>query len=216
MATLTDYGFIENTIYETIVSTYNPDGSPNAAPMGATVQTPQTLTLTIYNNSRTHRNLTAQKAAAINLTGNIEHFYKTTFKEANPNGQLPNDWFQKIAMVAAPKLRSANATIVVTVIGMLPVDNGKTKFVCRVEHLEGDVLYPQAYCRAFGLTLEAIIHATRVKQFGKDASQQTRIDKLLVLIQNSDGLVRRVAPNSVYSIVMADLMKRLDSWRLGQ
>jgi hypothetical protein len=33
------------------------------------------------------------------------------------------------------------------------------------------------------------------------------------LIDNCNDVVNRVAPNSVYSLVMADLMKRIDSWR---
>ncbi len=62
-------------------------------------------------------------------------------------------------------------------------------------------------------TLEAIIHATRVKAFLNDEGEQKQVSKLLKLIDNCNDVVNRVAPNSSYSIVMADLMKRIDSWR---
>ena len=100
---------------ETIVSTYNPDGTPNAAPMGITMQDQQTLSLNIFNSSSTCRNLKANKCAVINLTSNIEVFYKTTFKEANPDGKLPQEWFEKSEVVNAPKLRLADATVEVSV-----------------------------------------------------------------------------------------------------
>ena len=62
-------------------------------------------------------------------------------------------------------------------------------------------------------TLEAIIHATRVKAFVNDEKKQKQVSKLLEMIDNCDDVVNRVAPNSSYSLVMADLMKRIDSWR---
>ncbi len=63
------------------------------------------------------------------------------------------------------------------------------------------------------LTLEAIIHATRVKAFGNDEKEQAQVNKLLEMIGNCNDVVNRVAPDSPYSNVMADLMKRIDSWR---
>jgi hypothetical protein len=72
---------------------------------------------------------------------------------------------------------------------------------------------PQVYCRAKALTLEAIIHATRVKAFVNNEKQQKNIHKLLATIENSRDIINRVAPNSMYSAIMADLMQRIDSWR---
>ena len=43
MAKLTDLGFSKGIIFETIVSTYNLDGSPNAAPMGVNHARPTNL-----------------------------------------------------------------------------------------------------------------------------------------------------------------------------
>ena len=63
------------------------------------------------------------------------------------------------------------------------------------------------------MTLEAIIHATRVKAFVNDDKQEKNVNALLELIENNNDLVNRVAPNSMYATIMADLMKRIDSWR---
>jgi hypothetical protein len=213
MAKLTDLGFSKGPIFETIISTYNKDGSPNAAPMGATMQNPQTITLNIFNSSQTSYNLKTTKCAVINLTSNIEIFYKTAFKEANRNEQLPQEWFEKEEMVNAPKLRLAEATIDVTVAGTVPSGAEKTNFSLKIEQINAAEMCPQVYCRAMSATLEAIIHATRVKVFVNDPKKKEQVSQLLETIKNCNDVVNRTAPNSQYAWVMADLNKRIDSWR---
>ncbi len=77
-------------------------------------------------------------------------------------------------------------------------------------------MYPQAQCRAATLTLEAIIHATRVKAYVNIKPEQAKVDKLLETINIYTEVVDRVAPNSIYKLVMADLQKRISSWRNNQ
>ncbi len=213
MTQLTDLGFLKDEIFETILSTYNPDGTPDAAPMGATMQDKQTISLNLYNSSQTSRNLKANKCAVINLTNNIEVFYKTTFKEANPNGTLPQEWFEKQEVGNAPRLRSADSTVAIAVIEMEPVGAEKTKFLCKVIEINASKIYPRVYCRAMPATLEAILNATRLKLFINQGTKQKDIAKLLDMIENSNNVVHRTAPNSAYSIVMTDLMERIDRWR---
>lgn len=213
MVRLTDLGFVKGVIFETIVSTYNKDGTPNAAPMGATMQDPQTISLNAYNSSSTSSNLKTNKCGVINLTSNIVFFYKTTFKEANPDGTLPQEWFEKAEVINAPKLRSADATVAVSVVDTIAVGPEKTKFSCKIERINAAEMSPQVYCRAKSATLEAIIHATRVKAFINEKTKQKDVRKLLEMIENSSDIVNRTAPNSMYSGVISDLMKNIDSWR---
>jgi hypothetical protein len=213
MAKLTALGFSKGVIFETIVSTYNLNGTPNAAPMGVVMIDPKTISLNMFNSSQTSRNLKANRCAVINLTSNIEVFYKTAFKEVNPNGKLPQEWFEKAEVVNAPKLRLAGATIDVTLFNMEPVGAEKTKFSCTIEQLNAVKICPHVYCRAMPLTLEAIIHATRVKAFVNDEQQKKNVSNLLKIIANCNNIVNHTSPNSTYSSVMADLMKRIDSWR---
>jgi uncharacterized protein len=213
MTKLTDLGFLKGTIFEAIVSTYNEDGSPNAAPMGTIMENHNIISLNIFNSSQTNRNLKANKCAVINFTNDVEFFYKTAFKEANPNGKLPQEWFEKAETVNAPKLQSANLAIDISVGAMEPIGAEKTTFLCDIARINIDKMYPQIYCRAMAMTLEAIIHATRVKVFIKDEKQQKNVNALLELIENNNNVVSRVAPNSRYATIMADLTKRIDSWR---
>jgi uncharacterized protein len=212
MVKLTDLGFSKGVVFEVIVTTNNENGTPNAAPMGAVMKNPQNLSLNLYNSSLTCYNLKANKCAVINLTDDIEAFYKTAFKEANPNGKLPQDWFKKADTINAPRLRLADANIDVTVTLIEPIGVEKSEFSCNIERINASKIFPKVYSRARSATLEAIIHATRIKVMFKDEEKKTQIIQLLGSIEHCNNIVKRTAPSSVYSAVMADLMKRIDSW----
>lgn len=211
VARLSDLGFSRNIIVETIVTTTNYDGYPNAAPMGATLDNDH-LILNIYNTSTTCRNLKTEKCAAINITNNIEVFYKTTFKETNSEGKLPQDWFLRSKIIHAPRLKFADAVIEVSVIKQQTFGE-KTQFTCQIELVDANKVNPQIYCRAFGACIEAFIHATRVKHFITDQNKERQVSDLLVLIENSNNVVKRVTHNSIYSAIMSDLLEQIDSWR---
>ena len=210
---LTDLGFCKGIIAEVILSTYSDKKQPNAAPMGVAMQDEQHLTVDLFNSSQTYRNIKANRCAVINLTADIWVFYKCAFKEANPLGKLPAEWFQKARSVNAPRLRAADASIEVSVEELVELTADKTRAVFKVESIKASQQYPQVFSRAMSQTIEAIIHATRVKALANTEGQQRHIDKLLEKISYCHEVVWRVAPNSPYSLVMDDLVRRLDGWR---
>jgi len=214
MVKLADLGFCKGEIYETIITTFNQDQTPNAAPMGITIQNQQQINLKIFNTSQTLKNLTNTKAATINLTSNIDIFYKTAIKEANPNGKLPQEWFTKAKTINAPKLANADATIETTLANTTPLDTQKTQATCNIKQINTQKTYPQTYCRAKPAVIEAIIHATRIKALNSNPQEQQHITKLLQLIENCQDTVNRSAPNTHYAEIMTDLQKRITSWRV--
>ena len=165
MTKMAGLGFSKGVIVETVVSTYGSDGQPNAAPMGATMEQVQRLVFRIYTSSLTYKNLQAKRCAVVNLTSDPEVFYRTAFKEANPQGRVPTGWFEKAETVEAPRLRAADAHIEVTVVDTANLDAEKAEVTCEVKLVHASTVLPQAYCRASFAVIEAIIHATRVKHF---------------------------------------------------
>ena len=215
MTELADLGFGKGVIVETVVSTYGRDGEPNAAPMGATMEQAQRVIFRIYKSSSTYSNLQTKRCAVVNLTSNTEVFYRTAFKEANPEGKIPARWFEKAATVAAPRLRAANAHVEVTVVDVANLDGEKAGITCEAKLVHAATVLPQAYCRASFAAIEAIIHATRVNHFlmhGDREKQKQAVD-LMEKIRDCQDVVNHVAPNSRYSEIMADLTRRIDSWR---
>jgi len=211
---LADLGFSKGIITETIVSTYNVDDQPNAAPMGVTMENAQHVAIRPYTSTLTYMNLQLKKCAVINVTANPELYYRTAFKETNPKGKMPQEWFEKAETVDAPKLRMADAHIEVSVTDISAFDAERATALCQVKLVKAPKMLPKVYCRASSATIEAVIHATRVKVLvNNDKNEQKNVSKLLEMIKNCNDIVNRVAPNSRYSEIMTDLTKRIDSWR---
>jgi hypothetical protein len=214
MAKLADLGFSKGIITETIVSTYNVNGQPNAAPMGVTLEKTQYIAIRPYTSTLTYKNLQLKRCAVINVTANPELYYRTAFKEANPKGKMPYEWFEKAESVDAPKLRMAEAHIEVSVADISSFDAERAKALCQVKLIKAPKVLPKVYCRASSATIEAVIHATRVKVLISDKNERKYVHRLLEMIKSCNDVVNRVAPNSRYSEIMADLAKKVDSWRV--
>jgi hypothetical protein len=214
MANLDDLGFLKDTIGETIVSTYSADGQPTAAPMGVVIESNEQLRIRPYISSLTYKNLQTKRCAVVNVTSNPELFYLTAFKEANPDGKLPPDLFEKAETVDAPRLRTADATVEVLVDEAGSFSTERAEFLCNVQLVKASKKLPKVYCRAQFATIEAIIHATRIKPFLRGNKQeQERAFRLLELVEICQDVVNRTAPKSRYSEIMAELTRRINLWR---
>ncbi len=214
MTSLDDLGFHKGSIGETIVSTYSVDGQPNAAPMGTVMESNEQVIIRPFMSSSTYKNIQTKKCAVLNVTSNPELFYLTAFKEANPDGKLSSDLFEKAETVDAPRLLAADATIEVSVAETRSFSAERAEFLCNVQLVNASKKLPKVHCRAQFATIEAIIHATRIKPFLMgDKQEQKRAFRLIELVEICQDVVDRTAPNSRYSEIMADLTRRIDVWR---
>ncbi len=215
MNNLASLGFLKNAIVETIVSTYNANGQPTAAPMGVKTGDMKHIVIRPYTSTLTYKNLQSKRCAVINVTSNPELYYRTAFKEANPEGKIPPEWFEKAETVDAPRLRMADAFVEVSVAYIKSSRAERAEVLCDVKLVKAPSLLPKAYCRATFATIEAIIHATRVKLFlAGDRQKQEQAHRLIELIQHYNAVVNRVAPKSRHSTIMADLTQRINSWKV--
>jgi len=215
MHSLASLGFLKDAIVETIVSTYNASGQPNAAPMGVKTMDVNHVVIRPYTATLTYRNLQSKRCAVINVTSNPELYYRTAFKEANFEAEITHEWFENAETVDAPRLRLADAFVEVSVVHVKSLTADRAEVLCDVQFVKASNLLPKAYCRATFATIEAIIHATRVKLFlAGDKSQQEQAHKLMELIEHYNAIVNRVAPESRYSRIMADLVQKINSWKV--
>jgi len=199
---------------ETIVSTCNINGEPDAAPMGITIKTERTVEVKPYVSTITYQNLAATKCAVINLTMDPELFYITAFKEAIPEGKLPTMIFGKAKSVVAPRLLTADSHIEVEVQSVKTLENEKAEVQCGVKLIKASRKYPQAYCRAKSATIEGIIHATRLKVFLKQGEEKKeQVLDLLERFRICCDIVNHVGPSSRYSNLMSDLARKIEEWR---
>jgi len=213
MVKLAELGFLENVITEAIVTTHNMNGQPNAAPMGVIMTDARTLVTRPYTSTQTAKNLRSKKCAVINLTSNPELFYRTAFKEVNPNGRLPVEWFRPAEKVDSARLQVADAFIEVTVKDITDFETERINALCQVELIKASKVPPKVYCRALHAVIESIVHATRVKALIADEHEREHVQGLLKKFDEYRCLVERVAPNSLYSKIMDDLSERIILWR---
>jgi hypothetical protein len=215
MVKLSDLGFSKGVIVETVLSTYNGNGEPSAAPMGVIMKNQRCVLIRIYNSSLTYQNLLSKKSAVVNVTSDVEFFFKSAFKNANPGGRMPRDWFAKAETVDAPSLRRSEATVEISVEKTAPMDVEQTEAICNVELIKARKIFPRAYCRAFSATVEALIHATRIDFYlNGDKKQREKAAQLMKVFDSCMDTVDRVAPKSRYSEIMTYLAEQIKSWRV--
>ena len=122
LRSLFDLGFIKNTIFESIVSTYNKEGTPNAAPMGIMTEDMNQLIMRPYTQSNTYKNLILHRYAVLNITSNPVIYYKTAIKENNLDNLVSDEWFEKSSFIYAPKIKNADAYIEVKIVDFEDID----------------------------------------------------------------------------------------------
>jgi len=204
-------GFAPAQVVEVIVSTYGEDKAPDAAPMGVTSEGGR-LTIRPYTTTQTHLNLERRRCCVVNVTSDPELFYRTAIKESNRGGRIPAEWFEASESVDAPRLKGVEAHLEASVVSQTPIAPNRTQFVCEVLRSDVAKVYPKAYSRAAPAVIESVIHATRVKEY-LALGMVEDAERLLALIAHYKNLVERVAPNSHYARLMAELSERAASWR---
>ena len=208
---LAKYGFIPGAVMEAVVSTCDEDGRPNAAPMGVTSGDLRTLIIRPYLNTTTYRNLKVSRCAVVNITLDPWLFYITALKEVNPEGVLPLKLFDKAEKVKAPRLKDAQGFIEVNVIDIKEV--GKRGIVkCEVVYAKAKRMPARLYCRGAYAAIEAVIHATRVKE-ALAAGNVEEAMRLEGLIKYYRDLVRRVSRGTTYEAVIEGLLNLIKRWR---
>jgi len=211
---LTELGFIKGIIGETIVSTFDLNGQPSAAPMGILIENEEQLKIKPYRTSLTYKNLQAKRCAVVNLTSNSQLFYITAFKDLRLDEKLPDGMFEEAEKVDAPRLKAADSTIEVSVAKTDSFNSERAEILCNVQLVKSSKTFPKVYCRAQFATIEAIIHATRIKLFlNGNEEQQKQAIQLLELVNICNDIVNRTAPNSIYSEIMTELTQRINLWR---
>jgi hypothetical protein len=111
---LSDVGLKEGLVAETIVTTYNEDGSPNAAPMGIRASGEDELLLRIHTTSDTYKNLIRNKGCVINISFDPYLFITTTILgegKGSRECEIDPKQVEEAKKVKAPFLKECQAYI---------------------------------------------------------------------------------------------------------
>lgn len=210
MNPLSNLGLMEGRIYEAIVSTYMPDNTPTASPMGITVSG-ERLFIRPFKTANLLTGLRHSKCGVANLTSDPRLFYVTAFKEKNPGGRVPSDLFEPARSVKAPRIKSSSIYLEFEVLEFVD-ENERVQVSCQVTRGEAPVKTPNPYCRGLFASIECVIHATRIRKYIKE-KRFDEAEKLLRLVRHYRGLIDRVAPSTIYGQIVDDILQDVKRWR---
>ena len=164
-------GFKKGRIIECIVTTYNENGRPNAAPMGVYAVGKRGLILKVHLDCDTYSNIIRNKGCVINLIYDPLLFLKTTLIGRGRGGEEPEveaSEVGKARMVQAPFIKSSQAYLEVRLKYQreyVKVDDYKISEVsmmkCKVVREVIKRKHPMGFNRGLGAAVELAIKLSR-------------------------------------------------------
>jgi len=175
---ISDIGFEKGGITECIVTTYNRDKSPNAAPMGVFTLRDGVVVLRIHTDTDTYSNLTREKRCALNVVFDPYLFLKTAITGRGDGGkerEVGSEDVMGETGMNAPVLKEAFAVIEGELLGRkkyVRKDRYGASEVAVVKLRVIDVIvlkaFPKAVNRGLHAAVELAIELSRGKKENKD------------------------------------------------
>ncbi|MHA1211344.1 MAG: DUF447 domain-containing protein [Candidatus Heimdallarchaeota archaeon] len=197
------------TVYEAIVTTYNEDGSSNAATMGIIQTMSGEILIKPFKETDTHKNLVRANVCVINYSLDPELYVKSSlFQE-----EFSADEFIESKHVLAPILKvSQNNHIALEVLKRDETSEElKTIFVCKAKHYNYHHNKPAVFTRAFSSLIEILIHATRIIAFQDQPKKTDEIQNLRSLIEHYSKIIMKVTQkNSYYQVLLEKIQRKIN------
>ncbi len=203
---LDELGFGIGSVYEAILTTLCPDGSPNASPMGVLRSGPFTLEIRPFKTSTTYWNLLGDRKACINITDDPVLYLVTAFKDENLQG------FGKQRVDDELRLESSDAHVFVDVLDSRDISGIRASFTCNVRSVEVRNPTPRVFSRGKAEAIEAIINATRIEVFAREGRWE-QVERLISRFYACKDVVGRVSvPGSTEARVIEELERLIGTW----
>lgn len=201
--TLDSLGFREGCIAEVVLVTVNPDGSPNAAPMGAERVNGDVFEVKPFKASATYRNLLNDPRSTMNVTSDPTVFLATAFKD-EVSTQPAMDGLG---------LRGCDACITLERTEGVEVSAERYLFRNKAKEVAVHASHPRVFSRGVAEAVEAVIHATRVKAFRMQGRHGDALE-LEEKARECIGVVRKVSAGGSPEAETVDRLERLlEKWR---
>ncbi|GBE54309.1 hypothetical protein BMS3Bbin15_00461 [archaeon BMS3Bbin15] len=162
------FGLIKGRIEETIVTTYNEDGSPNSAPMGVMSDGKEKIILRMYRSTDTLKNILREGCFVVNIISKPMLFLKAALLGRNKAGDEIEITEVGKSGVVAPYLREASAYVEVELVSYsfyTKVDEMGEGELCLIEGRVKQIRilrsFPEALNRGICVVIEMSIELSR-------------------------------------------------------
>lgn len=198
-------GFDYGSTIETILTTWNCDGTVNAAPMGVIRNLKDQLIIKPYRSSNTFRNMLKNKEVCVNTTQDSEIFLKTAFKD-ECLGLYP---IKKGDLL----FEGSDASIKLKIINVESENANRPEFVGEIQKIITKKRIPISFNRGKNNAIEAIIHASHIRYKLNERGGDVKTD--LINFNYNIQIIRKVsASNSTEMNVANKLESLVEKWRL--
>jgi len=199
-------GFSRGSIVESVLTTLNPDGSVNAAPIGVARKGPVQLEIRPYRSSKTHSNLNRNPEACINVINDPAIFLVTAFKEEKFDFSPPKFSHDN-------SIEQADAVVFLTMLKREEIDKERSSFVGEASSIKLITESPTVFSRGRAQAIEAIIHATRIEYYLKNR-KLVEAEDYIDRFNRCKRVVLKVSPQDSPETRTVEALERLiDRWR---
>jgi len=197
-----------NTIYEVILTTYDINGTANAAPMGITFDKENKVIIRPFLQTKTFENLWKNDECIINFTYSPELFVKATlFKE-----EFSSNNFKKSIHVNAPILLTDENNHIAVKIHQKneEAESKRAIFIGKIVHSNLNPISMKPITRAFSSLLEILIHSTRVIHYTKvDGENSPLVNELMLIIDHHTDIIKRVTSEQIYTELLKKVLSKI-------
>jgi len=204
---LTNIGFSYDCLSESILTTWKPDGSINAAPMGIIRVDSNHLKVKPYKSSQTFLNLINRPHDCVNTTNNPELFLVTAFKKEDLRA------FSHPKFLSDLSIEQADAAIFLEKMESRDISNERSSFVGEVSSIKILKKFPAVVSRGKAQAIEAIIHATKIEYFLENKKLLEAKTQIYKFNKCREVMERVSSVGSPEARVVKALEKMIEQWR---
>ena len=185
----TNLPFQSEIIYEAIITTYDQQNQPNAAPMGFSITKDKQVIIRPFKESDTYKNLQHQKKCIVNITNDPALFVKSTLFQ----DLLTDEFYIKSKIISAPILKACKGNYIALKVKKEIGEEERGIFYCEIIKVELGRESIQPHTRAFSSLIEILIHTTRVIHFSKTSGLlDPKVKQLREFIEHHSQIISRV------------------------
>ena len=198
MLNLYSIGMEKGLLYETIITTKNKNGTPNAAPIGVSCKNESEIVLYLFEGTHTSQNIKSDKRFIVNILKEPKIFVESTLGELSSNSfkKHKNDFYIKNTDIFfSSKVKNIKK--------VEKKDNiGKTKLNIITASPEEIIIInknPEPLNRAIFAIIESLVYLSRIDIVDEKTSTEykARINEMSKIVSRTGGKNHKTAMKQI-------------------
>lgn len=220
MISLEKLGVGKESPSEIVITTFNPDGSPHASTMGVKASGKSKVSLKVFTDTVTYRNLSSSRAAVVNIVKDVELIAGLALRDIlNFDDSVLK--FKSSKLVNAPRLENADAFLEIEVESLrrrrILDELGESEaayFVAGVKCIDLQKPCARALRRSESLAIESAVLATKIVVAMKNGKQKNAKHLFLEIAKHKErcALIGSKQDSHLITSIVESLRRRF-GWR---